>query len=256
MPLVVASWNVNGLRARADLVGRFLEERAPDVLCLQETRVADTGFPRDLFERRGMVVATEGHGGRAGVAIASRHPIEDVEHGFSGTGDGDGRRLAARTAGIDIETVYVPTRRAIGKVAFFEQLASLRAARDPAAPSLLCGDFNVCFDERDVHRVSMLADPDDFTRRPEDLAFRRVVDQGLADLFRVHTPDGGHYSWFDLRPWTFKRNVGMRLDYAFASAPLAARCTRAVHDREARTWPRPSDHLPVVMTFEEGSVTR
>jgi exodeoxyribonuclease III len=253
MPLVVASWNVNSLRARADLVGRFLDERAPDVLCLQETRVADAAFPRNIFEQREMVVATEGHGGRAGVAIASRHPLEHVEHGFAGTADGDGRRLAVRTAGIDIETVYVPTRRAIGKVAFFERLAALRAARDPTLPFLLCGDFNVCFDERDVHRVSTLSDPEDFTRRPEDLAFRRLVDQGLADLFRLHTPGGGHYSWFDLRPWTFSRNVGMRLDYAFASAPLAARCTGAEHDREPRTWPRPSDHLPLIVTFDRGA---
>jgi exodeoxyribonuclease-3 len=250
--LTIAAWNVNSLRARLPLVLRYLDEHDIDVLCLQETRVGAAAFPRAPFAERGYDVALAGDGSYAGVAIASRRPMSEPVVGIPGHTEAGapGRRLAVRVDDLWIDTVYVPTRRAIGKVEFLDALRADHAARfAPGAPVVLAGDFNICFDERDLASPSLITDPELHTRRPEDLAWRRLLELGLADAFRAQHPDGGHYTWFPAARWAFARNHGMRLDYLFATPPVLATLLAVEHDRATRTWERPSDHLPVRARF-------
>lgn len=250
----VASWNINSLRARLPLVLRYLDEVAPDVLCLQETRVTESGFPRAPFEDRGWHVQTTSSGGYAGVAILSRLAAEEVVSGLPGFVEdrAPGRRLAVRVAGIWFDTVYVPTRMKIGKVEFLDALRADQLARwgEPVR-LVLTGDFNICFDERDYASPSMITDADQHPSRPEDLAFRRLLEGRLYDCFRQVESGKGHFSWYPPAPCSVKRNYGMRLDYVFASKPLVARVVAAKHDLATRQWPRPSDHLPVHVTFQD-----
>jgi exodeoxyribonuclease III len=251
--LTLASWNVNSLRARLDHVLRHVEAAAPDVLCLQETRVAEAAFPRARLEERGYAVAAAGGGGYAGVAIASRHPITDTVVGVPGFDEAGapGRRLLVRTAGLWVDTVYVPTRTAIGKAAFLDALRLDYAGRlDAGTRLVLAGDFNICFDERDYASPSMITDVGLHTRRPEDLAWRRLLELGLVDLFRRRNAESGQYTWFPNARWALTRNYGMRLDYLFATAPIADAMVDCWHDREPRRWERPSDHLPVYARFD------
>jgi len=125
--------------------------------------------------------------------------------------------------------------------------------RRRSAFALLCGDFNVCFDERDVHRRESLSEHERFPHRPEDRAFRSLVAEGLTDLFRRHHGGGGHYTWYDYRAWMRRRDGGMRLDYVFGNAAAAAACLGAAHDDEVRGWPGPSDHLPVLVELDVGA---
>jgi exodeoxyribonuclease-3 len=249
----IASWNVNSLRARLPLVLRYLDERAPDVLCLQETRVADEAFPRAPFEERGYHVAAASPGGYAGVATVSRQPMEEVAIGIERFEEvkKPGRRLVARVGALWIDNVYVPTRKAIGKVEFLDALRDDHDARfGPGAPVVLAGDFNICFDGRDLASLNMITDGELLTRRPEDQAWRRLLDSAhLHDCFRRAHDDGGHYTWFPAASWAYARNYGMRLDYVFASAAVAEALVEVAHDRETRGWPRPSDHVPVRARF-------
>jgi exodeoxyribonuclease-3 len=164
------------------------------------------------------------------------------------------RRLLCSIDDLWIDNVYVPTRRAIGKSEFFEQLQQDYAARfspdKDQDPLVLCGDFNVCFDQRDLASLRMISEPEQFGRRPEDLAFRRLLSFGLHDCFRKHQGQGGLFSWFPPTPWALKRNYGMRLDYVFATQAAYDRCSAAAHDLDPRSWARPSDHIPVVASFE------
>ncbi len=246
--LTIVGWNVNSLRARLPLVQQYLAQFEPDVLCLQETRLADAAFPHDAFAALGYTVAATGSGGRAGVAIASRLPFDETIVGLAGYPD---RRIACRIDGTWIDTVYVPTRTAIGKGEFLDGLRDDYAARfDETTELALVGDFNLCFDERDYASPTMISAPDVHPRRPEDLAFRRLIDWGLVDCLRRHTAERGRFTWFPMTTWALRRNWGMRLDYVFATAPLAERLVDVTHDREPRDWPRPSDHLPVRARFE------
>jgi exodeoxyribonuclease-3 len=250
--LTIAAWNVNSLRARLPLVMRYVEEYEVDVVCLQETRVGVAAFPRAAFAERGYEVALAGDGSYAGVAIASRRPMSEPVVGIPGHTEAGapGRRIAVRVDGLWIDTVYVPTRRAIGKVEFLDALRADHAARfAPGTALVLAGDFNICFDERDLASPSLITDAALHTRRPEDLAWRRLLDGGLVDAFRARHADGGHYTWFPAPRWAFARNYGMRLDYLFATAPALATLVDVAHDRAPRTWERPSDHLPVRARF-------
>lgn len=252
--LTVVSWNVNSLRVRLDHVLRLLDERAPDVLCLQETRWAADKIPSDVFASRGYHIEAVGTRGYAGVAtLTKQQPLLDVVRDFSEVSEHVGRRVLGRMGELWIDNVYVPTRRAIGKTDFLERLTVDHAARFDAHRDtlLLCGDFNICFDARDLASPKMVTEPELLGQRPEDLALRRTLDFGLHDCLRKHQPDAATFSWFPLTPWALRRNYGMRLDYVFATRALHERCVSAEHDPTPRSWPRPSDHLPVIARFAE-----
>jgi exodeoxyribonuclease-3 len=236
------------------LVLRYLDERAPDVLCLQETRIAAAKLDAEELRKRGYHVLAGGTRSYAGVATLSKRPLRQVVHGIGRCNDAEhaDRRLLCQVDDMWIDNVYVPTRRAIGKSEFFAALKEDYASRFEASSDalVLCGDFNVCFDKRDLASLSMISEPESFGRRPEDLAFRRTLDFGFQDCLRKHREQCGLFSWFPQTPWALKRNYGMRLDYVFATAPAYERCSAADHDMEPCRWQRPSDHIPVVARFE------
>lgn len=255
--LRVATWNVNSIRARIDHVATWLADHEPDVLCLQETKVEDNLFPRVPFLELGYTVTV--HGGRAlcGVAtISKRAPIE-VHAGFrEGEPDRHPRVLECVIDGLRIFNLYVPNGTELGsdafayKLAWYRRLAAqLRAPVASGEAVAVVGDFNVAPDDRDVW------DPGAFRGRllftdEEHAALRELLDIGLTDCFRAREPGGGHYSWYDYRTGGFARHEGLRIDLVLASASLAARCTAVVHDDVPRGWDTPSDHVPVVATFE------
>jgi exodeoxyribonuclease-3 len=249
--LTVVTWNINSLKVRFPLVLRFLDEYTPDVLCLQETKLAAAQVDSDELAARGYHVRAGGTRGYAGIATLSKRPIAQAIHGLGDAPEHADRRLLCQIDGVWIDNVYVPTRRAIGKSEFLDALARDNAHRYEATRDsvLLCGDFNICFDDRDLATLKMIAEAERFGERPEDLAWRRLLSLGLYDCLRKHEPEAKLFSWFPLAPWAIKRNYGMRLDYVFASAPMYERCQSVEHAREARSWERPSDHVPVVAHF-------
>jgi exodeoxyribonuclease III len=245
------TWNVNSLKVRLPLVLRLLDEYAPDVLCLQETKLPAALVDNAELAARGYHVRAGGTRGYAGVATLSKRPIAQALHGFADASEHADRRLLCQIDELWIDNVYVPTRRAIGKSEFLDTLSHDYSARFDADRDaiLLCGDFNICFDAHDLASFTLIAEAQHFGQRPEDLAWRRTLSFGLSDCLRKHQPDAKLFSWFPLTPWAIKRNYGMRLDYVFASARMYERCSSVVHAIATRSWERPSDHLPVIARF-------
>ena len=253
----IATWNVNSVLARLPLVLKWLEVARPHVLCLQETKCTDERFPRETFAELGYSTETFGQAAYNGVAILSHTPCAGVQRGFpEDDTTAQSRLLAAVVEGVRVVNVYVPNGQAVGtdKYRFkLDWLGRLRSFFDvhynQDMPVLLCGDFNVAPEDVDVH------DPKLWRGRilcsePERAGINKVKEWGLTDAFRLHTPEGGHFSWWDYRAGSFRRNAGLRIDHIWVSAALAARCTKVWIDKEPRGWERPSDHAPVVAEFE------
>jgi exodeoxyribonuclease III len=257
-PVRVATWNVNSIRSRLARVVAWLQREQPDVLCLQETKVVDADFPRDAFEPLGYRVETFGQKTFNGVALLAREAPRDPRRGLPGDGPDDQKRLiGARLGGIDILNVYVPNGQEVGSDKFaykLDWLGRLRrlldTAYDPSGEVLVCGDFNIAPEDRDVHdpdlwRGQVLFHPD------EHAALGRLTAWGLTDALRLRHPEGGLYTWWDYRALAFPRNHGLRIDYLLVTAPLAARCEDVVIHRDERKGEKPSDHAPVVATFRD-----
>src|ERR1700733_2990135 len=250
--LRLATWNVNSLTARLPRVEEWIAYARPDVLCLQETKVADAGFPSAAFEALGYQSAHHGGGRWNGVAIVSRIGISEVSTGLGSDHDEQGARLvAADCGGIRVHSVYVPNGRSLDSehyVAKLEWLDRLRTMLEetasPDQPLAVCGDFNVAPDDRDVW------DPAAFegathVSEPERAALGRIVDWGLVDAFRRVYDDGGLFSWWDYRAGNFHKHQGMRIDLVLVTERLAREATYALIDRNARKGSKPSDHTPV-----------
>jgi exodeoxyribonuclease-3 len=253
----LATWNVNSITARLPLVTRWLEAERPDVLCLQELKCVDEKFPFDAFTELGYKSAVFGQRTYNGVAILSLSKCEDVERGFPDDEDGAQARLIAATVeGVRVVNVYIPNGQFVGSDKYrfkLEWMRRLRALFDESYKQsthvLLCGDFNVAPEERDVHDPSQWEGHVLFSRR-ERAALEKIREWGFTDAFRLHTEEGGHYSWWDYRQFAFPRNAGLRIDHIWVSEPLAERCTESWIDKEPRAWERPSDHTPVVARFK------
>lgn len=253
----LATWNVNSLRARHDLVLDWVRREEPDVLCLQETKVTDDEFPGEELQRLGYSVAVAGQKTYNGVAIAAREALSDVEVGLIDAGPDDDKRLISATvAGVQVFCCYVPNGRSVDSETFQEKLAwlerleaTLSARSAPSRPLVVCGDFNIAADERDVYDLTAFEGKTHF--HPEEHArLGTLRDWGLFDAFRIHESAAGNYSWWDYRAGAFRRNLGLRIDYIFVTQPLAERCRSVLIDTEERAKPKPSDHAPVVAEFE------
>src|SRR5262249_37906549 len=191
-----------------------------------------------------------------GVAIISRAGCASVTRGFlEDTAESHARLLAADIGGISVINVYVPNGQVVGSEKYQFKLGWMKRLREfldqnynPESPVLLCGDFNVAPEERDVHDPRLWQNRILFSS-PEREALQHIKDWGLTDTFRLHTEEGGHYSWWDYCAGGFRRNLGLRIDHIWVSAPLAQRNTRTWIDKETRAWERPSDHAPVVGEF-------
>jgi exodeoxyribonuclease-3 len=253
----IATWNVNSILARLPNVTRWLDEVRPDVLCMQETKCTDDKFPGDVFRERGYNSLSFGQQTYNGVAILSRTDCDGAQRGYLDEAEGaQSRLLSTKIAGIQIVNVYVPNGQMVGseKYAFkLDWLKRLRSFFDAqygnTTPVLLCGDFNVAPEERDVHDVRLWQGRILFSEL-ERAAIQEIKDWGFTDAFRLHTEDAGHYSWWDYRAGAFRRNMGLRIDHIWISQPLVARNTNTWIDLNPRTWERPSDHAPVVAEFE------
>lgn len=258
----IVTWNVNSIRARQPRVKAWLEKHAPDVLCLQETKVEDESFPRELFEAAGYRVAFHGEPGRNGVAIAARAPLEDVRAGFESDEPGTSRRiLSARVLGVDVVTCYVPNGQAVGAEAFFEKIdwlirlrQHLAAHFDAQRPLLVCGDFNIAPEDRDIYDVRLRGGL--HCSKPERDALGAVLRWGLSDSLRLLTEEPGHYTWWDYAPSAWKRNHGLRIDLVLVTASLGKRLLALDVDRDERAAAldkavkdKVSDHAPVIATF-------
>jgi exodeoxyribonuclease-3 len=255
-PMRIASWNVNSVRSRLEQLTAWLARAAPDVLCLQETKVEDHLFPVQALEEAGYKTVFFGQKTYNGVAIAAKFglAIEDVKKNLDGDEEAAQRRvIAASIEGIRVINVYVPNGQAVGtpafafKLAWYERLrAELDARYSPDQELVICGDFNVAPEPIDVHdpkkwEGQVLFHPD------ERAALKKLLEWGLVDAFREHHPEPGVYSWWDYRMGAFPKNRGLRIDLALLSRKLAARCTDVTVDKRPRQLDRPSDHAPVVV---------
>ena len=254
----VYSWNINSIRARLERLVSWLDSRRPDVVCLQELKCTDDQFPADEIAGAGYQACWFGQRSWNGVAILSRSPATDVQRGLrDDVPDEHARVLAATVDGIRVVSVYAPNGQAIGSPAYDYKLAwyqRLRRYLDSyhasTEPLVVCGDFNVAPEARDVYDPAVWEGSTLFSP-PERQALRTLCDFGLTDTFRLHHEEGGRFSWWDYRQLAFPRNEGLRIDHVLATRPLAERCVAADIDREARKGKLPSDHAPVWADFEQ-----
>ncbi len=258
--MIVATWNVNSIRIREDAVINWLKENPVDVLCLQETKVVDTDFPRLLFTDLGYHIYAFGQKSYNGVAIISKQPLEDVSTGFApliGVNDLDEqKRLITGTIDdVKIVCVYVPNGGAIESEKYFYKLQWLKALREYLRFALyeisnicICGDFNIALEDKDIHAPALLTGQT-MASKNERQALQEIIDLGFADAFRKFTTEGGNYSWWDYRAAAFRRNLGWRIDHHYLTSDLYNQATSCVIDTTVRKLTQPSDHAPVIVEF-------
>jgi exodeoxyribonuclease-3 len=253
----LATWNINSLKARLPRVEAWLEDVQPDVVCLQETKLADGAFPSMTFRAMGYESVHHGEGRWNGVAILSRVGLEDPMFGFGPDDDDPEARLVwATCGGIRIASAYVPNGRSLDddhyayKLAWLAKLRTLLDASSPSEPLVVAGDFNIAPTDADVY------DPKRFvaathTSTAERQALAELEGWGLVDAFRLLQPEEKLYSWWDYRAGDFHQGRGMRIDLVLATRSVADRARYATIDRQARKGEKPSDHAPVIIDLAE-----
>jgi exodeoxyribonuclease III len=257
----IATWNVNSIRARVDRVADWVERSDVDVVALQETKCKDDQFPTDRFEALGYQVAHVGYSQWNGVALLSRVGLDDVEIGFPDMptwGDpaaAEARAIGATCGGVRAWSLYIPNGRELGDPHLdykLDWLAKLRAAgagwlaADGSAQIALMGDWNIAPQDEDVWSMAYY-EGKTHVSAPERAAFAAVVEAGFVDPVRPLLPGPGTYTYWDYTQLSFPKKRGMRIDFALCSAPLAARVTGALIDREERKGKGASDHAPVIL---------
>lgn len=254
----LVTWNVNSIRARLPRVLAFLERAEPDVLCVQETKVEDGAFPHAEFEAKGYFPTIHGQRTYNGVAFLARTPPTDVRRGFPGddAATAQARLIAGTFGGVRVVNVYVPNGEAVDSPKFPFKLdwmgklrAYLDAHEDPKRPLVLCGDFNVAPEERDVYDPAAL-DGQVLFHPEERKALRHIAAFGLSDALRLKTEESGLYTWWDYRGGAFHRKMGLRIDHVLVTEPLVRACRAVTIDRDERKGPQPSDHAPVIADFD------
>lgn len=257
----IVTWNVNSLKARLPRVEEWLGQVGPEVVCLQETKLADPAFPALTFQALGYEAAHHGEGRWNGVAILSKVGLDDVAYGFGGDDpelEREARILTATCGGVRVSSVYVPNGREVGHDHYHYKLAWLAELRrfldrdgDAGASGnrVLCGDFNIAPDDRDVWDASAVHGATHVSA-PEREALAELCDWGLVDVFRERYDAGGLYSWWDYRAGNFHKGIGMRIDLILATRPLVDGLGSVLIDRNARKGQSPSDHAPLLADFE------
>jgi exodeoxyribonuclease III len=256
----IATWNVNSVKQRLPRLLPWLDERQPDVVCLQETKLADDKLAELLdaeLAQRGYAIAAHGEATWNGVAILSRVGLDDVVAGLPG-GPGfphqEARAVAATCAGVRVVSVYVPNGREPGSDHYRYKLAWLATLRDVVAAgpeaTVVCGDMNVAPTDEDVF------DPDAYVGQthvtpPERAALAALEEAGLHDVVRDRWPRERVFTYWDYRAGMFHQDCGMRIDLVLASGVVAERVRAAWIDRQARKGKGPSDHAPVIVDLDE-----
>jgi exodeoxyribonuclease-3 len=253
----VASFNVNSIRVRLPLVLAWLQKNQPDVLAMQETKVQDESFPREPFEAIGYRCAFRGQKTYNGVALVSRHDLEEVAFGLPEEPRDEARLVTTRVRGITLANTYVPqgyladTDKFRYKLNWFARLRAWFGTRfEPTDPILWMGDLNVAPLPIDVYDPAALEGHVCYHPAVRG-ALAEIMNWGFTDLFRKHCGEAGQYTFWDYRQGNcFARNRGWRIDHLLATAPLADKCTACTIDREPRAADRPSDHTPIVAEFD------
>jgi exodeoxyribonuclease-3 len=248
----IATWNVNSLRVRLPQVLDWLKSQAPDVLCLQETKVPDEQFPVDELRAAGYSAVYSGQKTYNGVAILSRTAAADVSAELPGANGEQKRFITATVGGVRVLCVYVPNGESVSsdkyryKLGWLERLREHIVREATAHPRLvLAGDYNIAPEERDVHDPKLWAGQVLFSE-PERAAFRNLLGAGLVDAFRLFEQPDKSFSWWDYRMQGFRRNLGLRIDHILLSPALVPACRGCTIDLAPRRLERPSDHAPVV----------
>ncbi len=257
----IATWNVNSVKQRLVRLLPWLDERAPDVVCLQETKLADDAFAALLgaeLEGRGYAVAAHGEAAWNGVAILSRVGLDDVVPGLPG-GPGfphqEARAVSATCAGVRVTSVYVPNGRAPGSEHYHYKLAWLASLREMVAGdpdrAVVCGDLNIAPTDDDVFDPAAYIGQTHVTA-PERAALTELLGLGLRDVVRDRWPDRERvFTYWDYRAGMFHQDLGMRIDLILAGEPIAERVRATWVDRQARKGRGPSDHAPVIVDLDE-----
>ena len=253
----IASWNVNSLKVRLPHLLDWLAEARPDVLCLQELKLEDDKFPLAEIEAAGYHAAFAGQKTYNGVALLARQPIAEVQINNPRHPDEQKRLIAGTVGDVRVVCAYMPNGQEVGSDKYAYKLAWLAALAEWLGDELtrhpklaLCGDYNIAPDDRDVHAPQAWAGKI-LCSEPERAAFRRFLDLGLTDSFRLFEQPERSFSWWDYRMLGFQKNLGLRIDHVLLSAPLAAACTAAGIDRAPRKRERPSDHAPVWAVLDD-----
>jgi exodeoxyribonuclease-3 len=260
----IATWNVNSVRTRLEQVLAWLGTERPEVLCLQETKVADELFPLAPFRALGYEAAISGQKAYNGVAILSRLPIEDVQVGFAALlpddpeapGLGEQKRLiSAQIAGLRVLNLYVPNGSSLRseKYAYkLEWLACLKryldAQETQGEPLVMLGDFNIALEARDIHDPARL-NGGIMASEPERQALQAALGERLEDGFRLFEPESGHWSWWDYRTAGWETGRGWRIDHIYLDAELRDQALGCTIDAPMRGNPQPSDHAPVIINL-------
>jgi exodeoxyribonuclease III len=256
----VATWNVNSVRQRVPRLLPWLDERQPDIVCLQETKLADDAFAELLgaeLDSRGYQAALYGEPRWNGVAILSRVGLSDVERGLPG-GPGfpepEARAVAATCGGIRVHSVYVPNGREPGSDHYRYKLAWLEALEeavraDPDA-AIVSGDMNIAPTDSDVFDPAAYIGQTHVTE-PERTALASLQSAGLRDVVRERWPGQRVFTYWDYRAGMFHQDLGMRIDLVLATDSVASRVKAAWVDRQARKGTGPSDHAPVIVDLDE-----
>jgi exodeoxyribonuclease-3 len=256
----IATWNVNSLKQRLPRVLPWLDERRPDVVCLQETKVTDEAFAEllgDALAERGYEVVAHGEAAWNGVAILSRVGLTDAIEGLAGAPgfpNPEARAVAATCGGIRVVSVYVPNGRSPGSDHYRYKLAWLAALRDAIADGppgvVVCGDMNIAPTDDDVFDPAAYVGQTHVTE-PERAALSELLKLGLRDVVRDRWPRERVFSYWDYRAGMFHQDLGMRIDLVLAGETIAGRVRAAWVDRQARKGRGPSDHAPVIVDFDE-----
>jgi exodeoxyribonuclease-3 len=252
--VLIATWNVNSLKARLPRVQQWILENKPDVLCIQETKMKDAVFPSLVFHEMGYESAHFGQGQWNGVAILSKVGLDNVINNFAvGEPDGEARIISAECGGITVVCVYVPNGRELEhdhyqyKLRWMKQLKQhVAKIAKPTGDVIVTGDFNIAPDDIDVWDPEALVGSTHVSA-PEREVLNDLCAWGLTDIYRDQHPEPKLFSWWDYRDGGFHKNHGMRIDLLLVSESVAKRTKMTVVDRNARKGEKPSDHAPVVM---------
>ncbi len=256
----IVTWNVNSVKQRVPRLLPWLDERKPDVVCLQETKLTDDAFGELLNEElhaRGYAVAVHGEAAWNGVAILSKVGLEDVVRGIPdgpGFPEPEARAVSATCGDVRFTCVYVPNGRAPGSDHYAYKLEWLAALKDMVAAgpdaAVVLGDVNIAPTDEDVFDPAAYVGQTHVTQ-PERDALANLQALGLRDVVRDRWPDERVFSYWDYRAGMFHKDLGMRIDLVLASAPVAERVQAAWIDRQARKGSGPSDHAPVIVDLDE-----
>lgn len=258
----IATWNVNSIRTRLAHVTQWLSENPVDVLCIQETKVVDDDFPRSPFEELNYQTYISGQKAYNGVALISKTPLEEVSVGFAsilgqdivGDFDEQKRVISGTLNGVRIVNLYVPNGSSVGSEKYAYKLGWLQllhryldALLSQQPNVLVCGDFNIALEDRDIHDPSDRASHIMATDLEREALNRAVLSLGLADAFRKFNQESGQFSWWDYRAAAFRRNLGWRIDHHYLSPSLYQGAIACTIDVAPRKLDKPSDHAPVIV---------